>query len=49
MKHDCKRCLTCRRLDMERAAADRADALNLLAVVVGVLAVCLLCLALSGC
>lgn len=45
MEHDCKRCLTCRRLDMERAAADRADALNLLAVVVGVLAVCLLCLA----
>lgn len=49
MKHDCKRCLTCRRRDLERRAADRADALNLLAVVVGVLAVCLLCLALSGC
>ena len=45
MEHDCKRCLTCRRLDMERAAADRADFVNLLAVVVGVLAVCLLCLA----
>lgn len=45
MVHDCKRCLTCRRLDAERAAADRADALGLLAVVVGVLAVCLLCLA----
>lgn len=45
MTHDCKRCLTCRRLDAERAAADRADVLNLLAVVVGVLAVCLLCLA----
>jgi len=49
MTHDCKRCLSCRRLDAERAAADRADFVNLLAVLVGVLAVCLLCLALSGC
>lgn len=49
MEHDCKRCLTCRRRDLERRAADRADFVNLLAVVVGVLAVCLLCLALSGC
>jgi hypothetical protein len=48
MKHDCKRCLTCRRRDMERRAADRADFVNLLAVVVGVLAVCLLCLAIGG-
>jgi hypothetical protein len=33
---------------MERRAADRADFVNLLAVVVGVLAVCLLCLAIGG-
>lgn len=45
MAHDNKRCLTCRRLDAER----REDALGLVGVLVGVLAVCLLCLALSGC
>lgn len=48
MEHDCKRCLTCRRLDAERAAADRADALGLVGVLVGVAVVCLLCLAIGG-
>jgi hypothetical protein len=48
MQHDHNRCLTCRRLDAERRAADRADALNLLAVVLGVVVVCLLCLAIAG-
>lgn len=43
MKH--RGCLTCRRLERER----REDTLGLVGVLVGVFAVCLLCLALSGC
>lgn len=48
MMHDCKRCLTCRRLDAERREADRADLIGLVAVVLGVACVCALCWILGG-